>query len=288
VDRVIPYFGGYKRFFSTVKAFRGQHFDLALIFHGNGPQVIPMAYLSGAPFVLRRPATGEYAFLLSNPTGEDGYFSEHAIRGRLKTAQLAGASSSEVRMVLSPQALQKEPLVRLLAKLKVPLSGRSVAFQVGAADPYKRWPPEHFVALGKALLTQFLDLNILILGDHFEKDRCRRVFEGIGRPGVYNLGGKLSLGMLAALLEDLNLLVTNDTGPMHLAIGLGTRTVSLFGPTRPDLVGPIQDLERHAVVYEKPDCPVCLTKKCREPYCMRNLPVDWVLEACTKQLVGIK
>lgn len=64
IDGIIPYYGGYRKFFSTVREFRKRRFDLALIFHGNEPQATPMAYLSGARFIIKLPNTSEYKFLL--------------------------------------------------------------------------------------------------------------------------------------------------------------------------------------------------------------------------------
>jgi ADP-heptose:LPS heptosyltransferase len=289
VDQVIPYYGTfnrrYKYFFSTIKAFRREKFDLVFIFHGNDPQAIPMAYLSGAPVIFRRPSIGKFAFLLSNPQGETNYFSEHAIIGRLKTAQMAGCSVDDPRMVLSRKAFKSEELRLFYQKLGLSVESPKVAFQVGASYAYKCWPESSFVELGKKLLQKDPKLSILILGNKKEKRLCNRIVKGIGSPQVFNLTGKLSVVMIASLIQDIDLLVTNDTGPLHIAIALGTKTVSFFGPTSPELFGPLQDLNRHTVFYQKPDCEPCLLKKCRNPLCLSGISVDAVMSACERQLV---
>ena len=66
VDEVVPYHGGYRRFFRTVLALRRRRFDVALILHGNEPQATPIAYLAGVPFIFKWPNTSENRFLLSN------------------------------------------------------------------------------------------------------------------------------------------------------------------------------------------------------------------------------
>jgi len=288
LDQVIAYEGTYnrryKKFLSTIKAFRKEKFDLVFIFHGNDPQAVPMAYLSGAPVILRRPSTGKFAFLLSNPQGEEDYFSEHAIIGRLKTAQLAGCPVDDRRMILSPKAFNFDELNKFYRAIGLPADSPKVAFQPGASYAYKCWPESRFIDLGRKLLKKDPRLTILILGNRKEKQLCNRIFKGMDSPRVFNLAGKLSIGMITALIKELGLLVTNDTGPLHIAIALGTKTVSFFGPTSPDLFGPLQDLERHWVFYQKPDCEPCLLKKCPDPHCLTRLPVDTVLSACEKQL----
>ncbi len=288
LDRVIPYEGTYnrrfKKIFSTVKTFRQEKFDLVFIFHGNDPQVVPMAYLSGAPIILRRPSIGEFAFLLSNPQGDRDYFSEHAIDGRLKTAQMAGCPIDDQRMVLSREAFKSEELRVFYKKLGLSAESPKIAFQVGASYIYKCWPESHFIELGKRLLQRNPQLIIFLLGNRKEKRLCGRIHKGIDSPRVFNLAGQLSIGMIAALINDIRLLVTNDTGPMHIAIALGTKTVSFFGPTSPDLYGPRQDFEKHTVFYQKPDCEPCLQKKCRDPLCLASISVDKVVLACEQQL----
>src|SRR3989344_5930004 len=68
IDGIIPYYGGYKKFLKTVMDFRRHRFDVILILHGNEPQATPMAYLSGADFIVKLPNTSKYGFLLSNTT----------------------------------------------------------------------------------------------------------------------------------------------------------------------------------------------------------------------------
>lgn len=288
LDQVIPYHGTYNRryknFFSTIKAFRQEKFDLVLIFHGNDPQVVPMAYLSGAPVILRRPSVGKFDFVLSNPQGERDYFSEHAIVGRLKTAQLAGCAVHDRRMILASEGLNGDGLRRFYREMGVPADSHRVAFQVGASYTYKCWPEGHFIALGRRLLQKNPELILLILGSRKEKKRCQRISAGIQSPRVTNLAGRCSIGMMKALIGDLKLLVTNDTGPMHIAIALGTRTVCFFGPTSPELFGPLQDPDRHRVFYRQPDCTPCLLKKCRHPHCLADISVETVESACEEQL----
>ncbi len=293
LDGLIPYQGTYNRrykgFWSTIRAFRREKIDLVFLFHANDPQAVPMAYLSGARWICRRPAVGRFDFLLSHPEGEEGYFSEHAAVGRIKTAAKVGCPTDDLTLRLSPKAADFPGLKKIFEGMGIPeSSGPKTAFQVGASYPYKCWPPGHFVALGKALVARHPEMRIYLLGNRKEKRLCRTIQKGIENPRVVNLAGRLTVPMTMALLLDLDLLVTNDTGPLHLAIALGTKTVSFFGPTSPDLFGPLQDLDRHQVLYQPPECRPCLEKKCRRPDCLAAITVEQALSACETQLYGKK
>src|SRR5208283_2646102 len=102
IDGIISYSGGYRRFVRTVREFRKQNFDLALIFHGNEPQATPMAYLSGARFIIKTPISREYGFLLSNiSNGFDNPWDHHAIDVRMKIASFIGCRGDNREMVLA-------------------------------------------------------------------------------------------------------------------------------------------------------------------------------------------
>src|SRR3989338_771252 len=115
IDGIIPYYGGYEKFFKTIKELRKYKFDIVLIFHGNEPQATPMAYLAGAHFIVKLPNTSRYNFLLSNREplvkGED---MGHGIEQRLKVAALAGCSGKDKRMVLHVEAKDEEAVLRFL------------------------------------------------------------------------------------------------------------------------------------------------------------------------------
>lgn len=287
LDRVIPYRSTYNRryksFFATIKTFRQEGFDAVFILHGNDPQAVPMAYLSGAPFIFRRPAVGPFDFLLSHPSGESEYFREHAVIGRLKTVAMAGCPIDDVRLRLSPAAGDHTGLNKILNALGLESDVSLIAFQVGASYPYKCWPPIHFQALGRALLQRDARRAVMILGHKKEKKLAGRIAQGIsGR--AFPLAGRLSLAQTVALIQKARLLVTNDTGPLHVAVALGTKTVSFFGPTDPALFGPLQDPEKHIVLYRKPECLSCRGKRCRDPECLEAITVEEALEACETQL----
>jgi heptosyltransferase-2 len=95
------------------------------------------------------------------------------------------------------------------------------------------WPWERFAEVGLSLARR-TGMKILVLGSGADRDLCARVVRNMGEAGK-NLAGETSLMEAAALLEKSSLLVTNDTGLMHLAVAVGTPTVAIFGPTSREL-----------------------------------------------------
>jgi heptosyltransferase-2 len=101
----------------------------------------------------------------------------------------------------------------------------------------KRWPGEHFAAVGRSLVSGG-DCRVIVFGTPAELPLCRSVTERIGRR-VLNMAGKTSLTELAALLSLCSAVVTNDSGGMHLAAAVGAPVVAVFGSTDPSRTSPV-------------------------------------------------
>ena len=144
--------------------------------------------------------------------------------------------------------------------------------------PGKRWPWRRFAELARQLRRRLPGARILIVVGPKETWLGVRVHEESGH--VHPLAGPdLDLGRLAALLAALDLLVTNDSGPMHLAAALGVRCVALFGPTDPRRTAPAGD--GHQVLYTDRWCSPCFRRRCPllHQRCLKDIGVDRVLEA---------
>ncbi|MGQ0722684.1 MAG: lipopolysaccharide heptosyltransferase II [Candidatus Eiseniibacteriota bacterium] len=132
-----------------------------------------------------------------------------------------------------------------------------VVLQPGAAyGPAKRWPAERFGETGAALLAEGHD--VAVIGSAADRQAVERVRERA--PGVVDLSGSTRIGVLAALLESASLLITNDTGPMHLAAAAGTRCLAVFGSTSPEWTRPLGT--GHEVVRRPVACAPCFLRRC--------------------------
>lgn len=111
---------------------------------------------------------------------------------------------------------------------------RIACLHAGSAQPEKRWPSERFAVVGQRLAG--VGARVMLIGTELERALCGALVQAI--PGAISLAGETSLPVLAALLQRSALLVTNDSGPMHMAAALGVPLVVAFGPAAPDRFGP--------------------------------------------------
>jgi len=139
----------------------------------------------------------------------------------------------------------------------------------------KLWEPELFAALGDRILRDF-SCQIVFTGSQDDRPVIENISSKMkNRP--FNFAGRTSLKALACLYGRCRVLVTTDTGPMHMAAAMGCSVVALFGPTSPLRTGPYGS--RHHVVTSDAACSPCFKKTCDEWSCMRDITVDNVYDA---------
>lgn len=152
-----------------------------------------------------------------------------------------------------------------------------VVLEPGASyGPAKCWEPERYGLLARALLAEGLD--VATVGTAASLSVERRV-AAVAGPGLLRAVGKTeSLGALIGLLARARLVVTNDTGPMHVAAALGTPVLALFGATDPRVSGP-RGPGRTEVVMDPEPCSPCFLRTCPIPGhpCLSKLGVEHVL-----------
>ncbi|GER93559.1 glycosyltransferase family 9 protein [hot springs metagenome] len=284
IDGIIPYYGGYKKFFKTIREFRKHKFDLALIFHGNEPQATPMAYLSGARFIVKLPNTNEYRFLLSNKNSvlrwEDF---THGVEQRLRVAEIAGCKISDKRMTL-PLSEEGDAMVdKFLKENSVTEKDILIGFQVGASTISRMWFPDRFVELGKKLIDSNSAVKIVITGSPQEYNYCKGIADDIGEKAFVS-AGKIPLKYMPSLIRRFRVLVSGDTGIMHMAIAVGTPVVALFAVANAKRSGPYYDMERHVVIQKERTCSPCDGKACRYQRCMESISVEEADKSLKKYL----
>jgi heptosyltransferase-2/heptosyltransferase-3 len=151
----------------------------------------------------------------------------------------------------------------------------------------RRWGARGFAAVGNAL-ARTLDAPVVVIGNPQDAAVAGDVLRLLTVPAV-SAAGALSWGATGALLRGCRLFVTNDSGPLHLAVAVGAPTVAVFGPTDPAVFGPRHTL--HAVVRAALPCSPCIRvgdfPACpiqpRE-HCLRSVTPDMVLAAATQLL----
>ncbi|HET6204013.1 MAG TPA: glycosyltransferase family 9 protein [Planctomycetota bacterium] len=152
----------------------------------------------------------------------------------------------------------------------------------------RRWPADHFAALAERLS---LDAAVAWIGAPSERPYVESVRARLARPeSTVDLAGELSIEELLALLERARLLVTNDSGPLHLASAVATPTIALFGPETPVMYGPLHP--RAVTFYRPPPCSPCINvheNKMHACYfsraeCLVRIPPEEVLAAARELL----
>ena len=155
----------------------------------------------------------------------------------------------------------------------------------GDLAPERRWPVERFALLAARLIREDA-AQVVVTGSRAERDQTAAVLRAAGPLPVgrlLDLGGALSIGALHALFQRADIVLSNDSGPMHLAAAQGTPTVGLFGPETPVMYAP---LGRHTRVhYAPPLCSPCINVhdakvlSCihGQPECLMRIEVEQVL-----------
>ena len=146
----------------------------------------------------------------------------------------------------------------------------------------KNWPASCFVDVGSRL-QKARDVSIFILGGPDDVATCAEVERGLGR-GAVNLAGLLSLVETGGLLKEMDLLISNDSGPMHMAAAIGTPALVIFGPTDPKRTGPYGD--RHRIVSARLPCQPCFSRTCRRGNvpCLSGVTPEHVAEVALGML----
>jgi lipopolysaccharide heptosyltransferase II len=157
-----------------------------------------------------------------------------------------------------------------------------IGINPGADRTEKRWSPENHASVADRL-SEVRGAKIFVFGGPGEEHLASRIEKAMQHP-VTNLAGKLSLNELAYVISRLDLLVTNDSGPMHIGAAVKTPVVALFGPEDPVYTRPYTSPDLYRIVQKELSCRPCMNKRCDRPICMESLKPEEVLQACLELL----
>ncbi|HEV2295215.1 MAG TPA: lipopolysaccharide heptosyltransferase II [Tepidisphaeraceae bacterium] len=195
---------------------------------------------------------------------------QHATDRYLKVLAALGAPTSPIEYPLAVDEHDREHVARLLsagAKYAVLLPGTNWAT--------KRWPVEKFARL-VAPLKRRLGLEVVVAGGPEVQELAVQI------PEARNLVGQTNLRQLVALLDRADLVVANDSGPMHIAAALGRPLVALYGPTNPVRTGPYR--RDDSVLRLDIPCSPCYSRRCTHQSCLQWLDIEPVLDLAQKQM----
>ncbi|MBW1667544.1 MAG: lipopolysaccharide heptosyltransferase II [Deltaproteobacteria bacterium] len=144
----------------------------------------------------------------------------------------------------------------------------------------RRWNPDYYATVANRLKKRF-HAKIVLLGGPSE-DKIAPQIQGKIDGEVLNLAGQLTLNELVYVISQCDLLLTNDSGPMHIAAALKIPLVAIFGPESPVLFGPHTSEDLYRIVFKEVDCRPCTKRKCSEPKCLDLVTPQEVFEKCVE------
>jgi lipopolysaccharide heptosyltransferase II len=268
---------------------RRPRYDLAISVCGDIGGVVTR--LTGAR--RRVGYAGEaYPYFMTDPVRGKRYLTpQHEARYVLDLARAAGGIVEEVeeRPTLSVKPDARATIRHILQeeREKIGARGPVVAIHPGARNgTAKRWPMRHYAELGDRLSRE-LDAFVVVTGAPNELALSHEIMRRMTAP-AFDLTGKTSLQELVALMAESDLVITGDSGPMHIACAVQTPTIALHGPTEPAQSGPTGDLA--VILRHQLWCSPCYdssaTAECRfgNPVCMKLISPDDVFAAARTQL----
>jgi heptosyltransferase-2 len=312
VNETISFAAG-ENIFSVGKKLRAGKFGLALVLP-NSPRSAMEVYFAGIPrrigyarpwrnffltqAVAPRPGVikmhkrseSEIRQLISkNPEPRTQTLpipkSAHQIHEYLNLAAALGANPEPIapQLFVTPEEISA-------AKNELGLEDKTykhlfLGINAGAEyGPAKRWPVDKFI-IAALEIRRRIACNWVIFGGHADKQIAEQIERGIDG-AVFNLAGHTSLRELMAALKLCRVVLTNDTGPMHVAAALGTPVVVPFGSTSPELTGPgLPGDTRHHLLKSDAPCSPCFLRECPIDFrCMNGISVERVVEEVVDSL----
>ncbi|MET0981512.1 MAG: glycosyltransferase family 9 protein [Telluria sp.] len=265
-----------------VRAMRDEAFDIACQMYGGGRYSNPLVASFGA-----RLAIGARA---DDAPPLDRWVRHAEPNNRrlalLEVAALAGAVEVTLGQELAVTQADRDEAARVLreeARPGAPPPSPLLVLQPGSTDPRRCWPAASFAAVGDALAG--IGARVAVNGTAAEAPLVRRVIEAMETPAI-DLSGKLGLGGLCGLIEQAACVVSNDTGPLHLALAIGTPAVGIFWLTNLIDGTPLRQGLLRAALSLRQDCPECgasnLTSRCpHDASFVADVPVGQVVAMAT-------
>ena len=266
---------------SFLKTLRDRRYDLVIDFHGLFKSAV-IVLASGGRRKLGYKSMQELSGLFYNEKIPED-MAKHAVDRYLDFARHLGAPAAEAEFIIPIDDEHRKRVHTLLVSKGIDPAEAFVAINPVAYWDTKLWENEKFARLSDRIAKE-LGMKLIFTGGGGD-ETIGRIRAMMTAPSV-SLEGETSLRELAYLYKISRLVVTTDSGPMHIAAAVGTPTVALFGPTDPRRTGPYG--EGHTVIRKNLPCSPCFRKECDTMKCMRDISVEEVFEAVGKSLSGIR
>lgn len=262
--------------FSLVKRIRNEKFDVFIDLHNKLRSVILRMFCSIPDiFVYRKNAIGKYLYIKNN--NKSNFITKHTIEKYLDVLKEMDIHPT----IQSPEIFVNDYFNHFCEKYKVGQNDLLIGINPGSVWPTKKWLPERFAEVADWLITNH-GAKIVLVGANNDRDDVNKVLAKTKHQCI-DLCGETTLKELATFISKCSLLITNDSGPMHIATAFQVPLVAIFGSTTKEL-GFAPYGENNSVVEIDLPCRPCSShglKKCPKNHfkCMRDISSGQVILA---------
>ncbi|MDD5618533.1 MAG: lipopolysaccharide heptosyltransferase II, partial [Candidatus Omnitrophica bacterium] len=278
VDQLILFDRKNKKSWELISELQKNNFDISIDFKNSDFTHI-VSYLAKIPlrYGFSRGISG---FLLNCAEKLFKDLPEEPVKQQFRLLNKLGVVSFDDALELWPAKQDDEFIKRALNDRGISENDKVVGLAIGASLkwPTKNWPIENFSQLSKALIQK--GFKVVLLGEGYLKEKLEFFPED---KNIVSFIGDTNLSQLISLIKRLNVLVTPDSAPMHIASAVKTKIIALFGPTDPKKhIPPAKEIE---VLVKHIDCQPCYKRNCvnkEKMACLKKISVEEVLSAITK------
>ncbi len=293
LNEVLPVKFGVTQLWGVVHSVRNQGFDMVVDLQGLFRSAF-IAKLSGASVIVGfaqgrecSPWLYTHRVKLPIPTGQSWrLWNMHAVDRNLSIAKFLGAEGDVKEFWLPSHEEDCNIVDQWWRASGVTRADRLVAIAPVTRQPIKNWPLDRFVQLAQALIKNDR-VKVVLIGT--EDPHISRLFEAALGSRVVNLMGKARVRQLGVIFDRVQLLIANDSAPLHIAVARGIPILAIFGPTNPEATGPYgMEVGSHVLTHALP-CRPCGERTCRNdnPFeCLTSISVQDVINQAEGMLAA--
>src|SRR5262245_20546008 len=248
---------------------REHRFDMALLLPNSFESAL-MMFLGGVPQRVGYATDGRRWMLTTAVTPPAGF--RHQVHYYLDLVRTLSAAPERPSIEIHAAPEERDAARNLLNAAGVEKKASFMVLNAGAAyGSAKRWREDRFAEVADLLATEF-GLSVVLIGSEAERTIAENIRSRMKTKSAV-LNGRTSLETLIGVLAESSLMITNDSGPMHIAAALGTPTVAIFGSTDERATGPLG--LRTRIVRRPVECSPCLLRECPIDHrCMNGVSVE--------------
>jgi len=272
--------------FKFAQELKCMHFDVAIILHPSN-RVHIITYLAGIP--QRIGYDKNFGFLLTEKIKDEKFRGlKHEVEYNFDLLKILGINSESKKTHIEVSKRDTDVVKNLLLNKGIEENDKFIVMHPAASCSSKIWLKENFIKVAKQLLKDIKTKIVLICSDE-HLNICQEIYKELPSQAVIIIND-LELKQLAALFKKAELLISNDSGPVHIAVAVGCPVVDIFGRSQPGLSpkrwGPLD--EKSIVLHKPENCHPCLAHNCKRNYkCLKNIEVKDVVNAAEKLFKNI-